>query len=77
MEYPFDFIEKKIVQAARRRDKILRGQVERMAASLAPRGGLQEKNVDGLAVPGPDMAPACWTRRWQPLTRLPPSTGAS
>ena len=44
----FDFIEKKIVQAARRRDKILRGQVERMAASLAPRGGLQERTLTVL-----------------------------
>ncbi len=44
----FDFIEKKIIQAARRKDEVLRGQVERMAASLAPRGGLQERTLTAL-----------------------------
>lgn len=44
----FDFIEKKITQAARRKDETLRGQVERMAAALAPRGGLQERTLTAL-----------------------------
>ena len=40
-----DFIDKKIAQAARKKDGILRGQVERLTASLAPRGGLQERSL--------------------------------
>jgi len=44
----FDFIERKITQAARRKDEVLRGQVERMAVSLAPRGGLQERTLTVL-----------------------------
>ncbi len=44
----FDFIEKKITQAARRKDEVLRGQVERMASALAPRGGLQERTLTAL-----------------------------
>jgi bacillithiol biosynthesis cysteine-adding enzyme BshC len=45
---PFDFIEKKITQAARRKDESLRGQVERLAAALAPRGDLQERTLTVL-----------------------------
>ncbi len=44
----FDFMERKIIQAARRKNVTLRGQVERMAASLAPRGGLQERTLTVL-----------------------------
>lgn len=44
----FDFIEKKIVQAARRKDETLRGQVGRVVAALAPRGGLQERTLTSL-----------------------------
>jgi len=43
-----DFIEKKIAQAARKKSGILRGQVERLTASLAPRGGLQERTLCAL-----------------------------
>ena len=39
----FDFIERKIAQAARRKNDLLRRQVGRLTASLAPRGGLQER----------------------------------
>ena len=41
----FDFMEKKIAQAARKKNGILRGQVGRLAAALAPRGGLQERTL--------------------------------
>jgi bacillithiol biosynthesis cysteine-adding enzyme BshC len=44
----FDFIEKKIIQAARRKDEVLRGQVERLASSLAPRRDLQERTLTVL-----------------------------
>jgi uncharacterized protein YllA (UPF0747 family) len=44
----FEFIEKKITQAAKRKDEILRGQVERMLASLFPRSGLQERALNVL-----------------------------
>ncbi len=39
----FDFMERKIAQAARRKNDVLRRQVQRLTASLAPRGGLQER----------------------------------
>jgi bacillithiol biosynthesis cysteine-adding enzyme BshC len=41
----FDFIEKKIAKAARKKNAILRGQVGKLVASLAPRGGLQERTL--------------------------------
>jgi bacillithiol synthase len=41
----FDFIDRKIAKAARRRNEVLRGQVGRLVASLAPRGGLQERTL--------------------------------
>lgn len=41
----FEFIEKKITQAAKKKDEMLRGQVERMLASLFPRSGLQERTL--------------------------------
>ncbi len=44
----FDFMEKKIAQAARRKNTVLRGQVERLTAALAPRGGLQERTLCAL-----------------------------
>jgi uncharacterized protein YllA (UPF0747 family) len=44
----FDFIEKKIMQAARRKDEALRGQVERLVAALAPQGELQERTLTVL-----------------------------
>jgi bacillithiol biosynthesis cysteine-adding enzyme BshC len=40
-----DFMERKIAQAARRKNGILRGQVERLTSSLAPLGGLQERTL--------------------------------
>ena len=43
--HQLDFIERKIAHAARKKDTILRGQVERLTASLAPRGGLQERSL--------------------------------
>jgi bacillithiol biosynthesis cysteine-adding enzyme BshC len=43
--HQLDFIDRKIAQAARKKDGILRGQVERLTASLAPRGGLQERSL--------------------------------
>jgi bacillithiol synthase len=43
-----DFMEKKIAQAARRKNVILRGQVGRLVACLAPRGGLQERTLNAL-----------------------------
>lgn len=46
--WQFDFIEKKIIQAARRKEEVLRGQIGRMVASLAPRGGLQERTLTAL-----------------------------
>ncbi len=39
----FEFIEKKISQAAKKRDETLRGQVGRITDALLPRGGLQER----------------------------------
>ena len=44
----FEFIEKKITQAAKKKDEILRGQVQRMLASLFPRSGLQERTLNIL-----------------------------
>jgi bacillithiol biosynthesis cysteine-adding enzyme BshC len=44
----FDFMEKKIAQAARKKNGILRGQVERLVAALAPRNGLQERTLTAL-----------------------------
>ncbi len=44
-ERQFDFMEKKVLQAARRKDELLRGQVERLTAALAPRRGLQERTL--------------------------------
>jgi bacillithiol biosynthesis cysteine-adding enzyme BshC len=44
----FDFMEKKILRSARRKDEILRGKVGRLAASLAPRGGMQERTLCAL-----------------------------
>jgi bacillithiol biosynthesis cysteine-adding enzyme BshC len=43
-----DFIERKIAQAARRKNLVLRGQVRRLVSSLAPRGGLQERTLNVL-----------------------------
>lgn len=44
----FDFMEKKIAQAARKKNGILRGQVERLVAALAPRNGLQERTLTAI-----------------------------
>jgi len=44
----FEFIEKKITQAAKKKDEILRGQVQRILASLFPRSGLQERALNIL-----------------------------
>ncbi|MCX7039728.1 MAG: bacillithiol biosynthesis cysteine-adding enzyme BshC [Spirochaetes bacterium] len=44
----FAFIEKKITQAAKRKDETLRGQVQRLLASLFPRSGLQERALNIL-----------------------------
>ncbi len=41
----FDFMEKKIAQAARKKNEILRGQVGRLTAALAPHGALQERTL--------------------------------
>ena len=45
----FDFMEKKIAQAARKKNEILRAQVRRLVNGIAPRGGLQERTI--CAVP--------------------------
>ncbi|HVO39321.1 MAG TPA: bacillithiol biosynthesis cysteine-adding enzyme BshC [Spirochaetia bacterium] len=44
----FEFMEKKILQAARRKEETLRAQTRRLAAALAPRGGLQERTLTAL-----------------------------
>jgi len=44
----FEFMEKKILQAARRKEVTLRAQTRRLAAALAPRGGLQERTLTAL-----------------------------
>jgi len=41
----FDFMEKKIAQAARKKNEVLRGQVGRLTAAMAPHGGLQERTL--------------------------------
>ena len=41
----FDFMERKIAQAARKKNEILRGQVGRLTAALAPNGALQERTL--------------------------------
>jgi bacillithiol synthase len=38
-----DFVERKVMKAMRRRNDFLAGQVRRLVAELAPRGGLQER----------------------------------
>jgi bacillithiol synthase len=45
---PYDFMEKKIAQAARRRSDVLRGQVTRLVNGIAPRGALQERTLSAL-----------------------------
>jgi bacillithiol biosynthesis cysteine-adding enzyme BshC len=47
-ERQFQFVEKKVLQAARRKDQTLRRQVERLTAALAPRQGLQERTLCAL-----------------------------
>jgi bacillithiol biosynthesis cysteine-adding enzyme BshC len=44
----FDFIEKKVAQAAKKRDEVLRGQVGRLTDAVLPRGGLQERALNVL-----------------------------
>jgi bacillithiol biosynthesis cysteine-adding enzyme BshC len=46
--FPFDFMERKIAQAARRKNDVLRSQVRRLVNALAPRGGLQERTLCAL-----------------------------
>jgi bacillithiol synthase len=41
----FEFMERKIAQAARKKNEVLRGQVTRLTAALAPHGGLQERTL--------------------------------
>jgi uncharacterized protein YllA (UPF0747 family) len=41
----FEFMEKKITQAAKKRHGTLRGQLERITSSLFPRSGLQERTL--------------------------------
>jgi bacillithiol biosynthesis cysteine-adding enzyme BshC len=44
----FEFIEKKIAQAARKKDEVLRNQVEKIVSSLYPQGALQERHLNSL-----------------------------
>jgi bacillithiol biosynthesis cysteine-adding enzyme BshC len=44
----FDLIEKKIVKAARRKNETLQRQVDRIIASLFPRGGIQERSLNSI-----------------------------
>jgi bacillithiol biosynthesis cysteine-adding enzyme BshC len=44
----FEFMEKKIAQAGRKKDEIVRAQVQKLVAALAPRGGLQERTLGVL-----------------------------
>ena len=44
----FDFMERKIAQAARKKNEILRGQVRRLVNAVAPLGGLQERTLCAL-----------------------------
>ena len=46
--WQLDLLEKKIAQAGRKKNVILRGKVEKLVASLAPRGGLQERTLCAL-----------------------------
>ncbi len=41
----FDFMERKIIKAAKRKDEVLRARIERIIASLYPRNGLQERTL--------------------------------
>ncbi len=41
----FDFMERKVIQAGRKKNDILRGQVRRLVNAVAPRGGLQERTL--------------------------------
>jgi len=43
-----DWMEKKLIQAARRKDELLRSQVRQVVSALAPRGGLQERTLTAL-----------------------------
>ncbi|HEY9595778.1 MAG TPA: bacillithiol biosynthesis cysteine-adding enzyme BshC [Spirochaetia bacterium] len=43
--YQLDVMERKVAQAARRKNALLRDQVNRLVAALAPRGGLQERTL--------------------------------
>jgi bacillithiol biosynthesis cysteine-adding enzyme BshC len=44
----FQFIEKKITRAAKRKNETLTSQAERLLAALFPRGGLQERTLNVL-----------------------------
>jgi uncharacterized protein YllA (UPF0747 family) len=44
----FLFMERKLVKAARRKDEVLRGRVDRILSSLYPRGKLQERTLTAL-----------------------------
>jgi bacillithiol synthase len=44
----FDFVDRKIARASRRKNDTVRAQASRLAASLAPRGGLQERTLSIL-----------------------------
>ena len=46
--WQLDRLEKKIAQAARKKNVILRGKVRRLVSTLAPRGGLQERTLCAL-----------------------------
>lgn len=46
--WQLDRLEKKIAQAARKKNVILRGKVQRLVSTLAPRGGLQERTLCAL-----------------------------
>ena len=41
-------MERKIAQAARKKNGILRAQVAKLVAGLAPRGGLQDRTLTAL-----------------------------
>jgi hypothetical protein len=41
-------MDRKIAQAARKKNEILRGQVRRLVNGVAPRGGLQERTLCAL-----------------------------
>jgi bacillithiol synthase len=44
----FEFIEKKVLRAARRREGELRAQVEKVTSAILPRGGLQERALNAM-----------------------------